>query len=277
MNEETKFDEILEIYSKPEEHEYVPLSCGHICQVPSVIRDQCCQCSNATRVCNHCKSGEQKHTLEAKRFYCHKHDVPIGMDKYGNCCICSYKTTTSSKATFKELKIYQKSPWIKAMNDEKVVAKQSSCHFESLRKRRAMWKQSFPGCNCNLNHMINAIKGQPITKWWGSADHEQKCPYGQNCINHFIKPLRNNKKQNLLKKPVVTTLHTIHEFVDLAVDNDMTKRNTWSNSKITHEREYNSPSSTLDEKKSDDNDVFDTNAIMWPSLVQIDKGKFCTA
>jgi hypothetical protein len=213
MSEETKFDEILEIYSKPEEHEYVPLGCGHICQVPSVIRDQCCQCSNAKRMCNHCKSKEHKHTLEAKRFYCHKHDVPIGMDKYGNCCVCNYKTTTSSKTTFKALKIYQKSPWLKAMKDAKVVPTQAACRIESLRKRRAIWKQSFPGCKCNFNHIINAIKAQPVTKWC-SADHEQKCPFGPQCINACVKRMDNNQKRQLIKKPGVTTLHTIHEFVE---------------------------------------------------------------
>lgn len=227
MSEETKFDEILEIYSKPEEHEYVPLGCGHICQVPSIIRDECCQCSNAKKRCNHCKNDVHKLTLEAKRFYCHKHDVPIGMDKYGNCCVCNYKTTTSNKTTFKELKIYQRSPWLKAMRENPVMTK-------------------------------------PTFKQQHSS---HKCPHGRQYANPFVKAVGSSQKRHMFKKPGVTTLQTIHEFVGLAIDSDMPKRNAWCN--IAREMHFNCPSFASDEKKSDDNDVFDRNAITWPPLDQI--------
>ena len=271
MPGEFKFYQILDVFSKPETDEDLkPLACGHICQIPNVVRDKCCQCSDAKRQCNYCRGGEHKHTLQQERTYCNKHDVPVGRDKNGICCICHYKDHVTSSGS-NTLKLYKKSPWLKRQADLKKEKEESNALWRqwSKKQKRIMWRERYPMCKCHFVHICKQIKKFPNPYDWGKTNHIHmewnsdkgyRCPYGNNpCRHHVVK-----KKQP--SKPAINTLQTIDEFAHLAEEQDVWSENRKTNDDVeSQERKTKSDTKLCVEE-------FSRDGITWPSLGDIDTG-----
>lgn len=87
MEEDYAYEAILG--GKEEESVSVARSCGHLCGVSSSIRDVCCWCSGARLQCQTCREGgNHQHSVQSHRTYCRKHEIPVGCDQYGECCLC---------------------------------------------------------------------------------------------------------------------------------------------------------------------------------------------
>lgn len=248
------FTEISEVFSKAGKHECVALSCGHICQIPGVVRDECCQCSGSKRLCYHCNRGAHAHTFSMNRAYCNKHDVPVGRDKSGECCICSYKEHVDKSTTsFKDLKLYQKSPWLKNSGETSKWAKLS------VRKKKIMWRTAFPNCQCDFHHIAVTIKGagkDPNT--WSSRHHKplQQCPHGgERSATKVSKP-----------KPQIKTLNFVHEFAELANDKvALLRERNFANVNLN----VNSAARTTDEQVNMVCAEFNGENITWPALEKV--------